>query len=276
MAIELIPASTYTIDELTAFYNQTRVDYMVPMPMNAARLREYVTVYDIDLDQSLVAKFEGEVVGLCMLGVREDRTWITRLGVIPTQRRVGAGRALMEGMIENTEKLGKAKIQLEVIAGNKPAHRLFTTLGFEGFRELLILRRAPTQVPESTSPVHHLELDRAHALLKTRRGLHAWTNQTESLEDVKGLSAFEVNDPAVGYGWMVYQRTLFNLSRLMFETDSPMNLSVMHEVLRTLHNEHPALDTHTENIPADDLRLEAFWNMGYIESFRRVEMVRMM
>jgi hypothetical protein len=30
--IELVPASQFTLDELTAAYNQTRVDYIVPMP----------------------------------------------------------------------------------------------------------------------------------------------------------------------------------------------------------------------------------------------------
>jgi hypothetical protein len=48
--VKLIPASQFTLDELTGIYNQTRVDYMVPMPMNAARLAEYISVYDVDLD----------------------------------------------------------------------------------------------------------------------------------------------------------------------------------------------------------------------------------
>ena len=41
-AIKLIPASEFSIEQLAAIYNQTRVDYMVPMPMNAARLADYV------------------------------------------------------------------------------------------------------------------------------------------------------------------------------------------------------------------------------------------
>ena len=42
MSVEIIPADRYTIEELTDLYNQTRVDYLVPMPMNADRLGEYV------------------------------------------------------------------------------------------------------------------------------------------------------------------------------------------------------------------------------------------
>jgi hypothetical protein len=38
MSIKLVKASEYSVEELTEAYNQTRVDYMVPMPMNKARL----------------------------------------------------------------------------------------------------------------------------------------------------------------------------------------------------------------------------------------------
>ena len=41
MTIEIIPAAQFTIQELTDLYNQTRVDYLVPMPMSADRLAEY-------------------------------------------------------------------------------------------------------------------------------------------------------------------------------------------------------------------------------------------
>ncbi len=59
-SIELVPASRFTIEQLTAIYNQTRVDYLVPMPMNARRLQEYITAYDVRLEHSLVAMHSGE------------------------------------------------------------------------------------------------------------------------------------------------------------------------------------------------------------------------
>lgn len=42
---------------------------MIPMPMNAARLAEYVRIYDVDLDHSLVAVTrDGQMLGVAMLG----------------------------------------------------------------------------------------------------------------------------------------------------------------------------------------------------------------
>jgi len=85
MTLEVVAADSYSLQELTNLYNQTRVDYLVPMPMNADRLSEYVHDFDVDLHHSCVArKPDGEVLGLSMLGFRHGVAWITRLGILPS------------------------------------------------------------------------------------------------------------------------------------------------------------------------------------------------
>ena len=149
-----VPTSNFTFEELADIYNRAREDYIVPMPMNARRMKEYVVAYDVDLDASFVAvdRDDDEVNGVCMLGVRGERTWITRLGVIPVRRRRKSGLFLMETEIEESIRLGKKKVQLEVINGNEPAHRLFLKLGFEVTRELLVIRRPPGPVDPALIP----------------------------------------------------------------------------------------------------------------------------
>lgn len=44
--------------------------------------------------------------------------------------------------------------------------------------------------------------------------------------------------------------------------------------LSHLHHGYPRLDTHIENIQANDPHLPGFYIMGYVESFRRIEMWR--
>ncbi len=272
MPIKLVTAANYTIDQLTDAYNHTRVDYMVPMPMNTARLTEYIHLYDIDLSQSLVATVNDKIVGLSMLGLREKRSWITRLGVIANHRARGIGQALMEGLISNSDKLKKEKIMLEVIVGNVPAYRLFTKLGFNEQGELLILRRAPETIVKPSSKIHPMDKGDIFYCLKNRKGFQAWTNQIESLYRAKGIQGFHIYTPFGGHGWIVYQRTMFNLSRIMFETEGNNEEEIMFELLQHLHYQHPDLDTYTENIPIDDHRVPAFIQMGYFEVFRRIEM----
>lgn len=274
MSIKLDSAANYSIEQLTDAYNQTRVDYMVPMPMNAARLAEYIHLYNIDLPQSLVALDNDEIVGLGMLAFRRDRSWITRLGIIADQRGKGIGKALTKGLLANSDDRGIEKNMLEVIVGNIPAYNLFLKFDFEEQGELLILRRAPHQVPKPNTKLQWMDKGNIFYCLGHRKVFQAWTNQTESLVRAKGISGFNIHTPSGGRGWIVFQRTLFNLSRLMFGTEGGDHVEIMKELLKHLHYLHPELDTYTENIPTNDHRLPAFQEMGYFEAFRRIEMHR--
>jgi ribosomal protein S18 acetylase RimI-like enzyme len=45
------------------------------------------------------------MLGVNMLGLREGRAWITRLGVLPTTRRHGVGQILMESLMQKATDL---------------------------------------------------------------------------------------------------------------------------------------------------------------------------
>lgn len=273
--IKLLPASHFSIDDLTAIYNQTRVDYMVPMPMNAARLREYISVYDVDLEHSLVAMQGDALRGVAMLGVRDGRAWITRLGVIPTTRRNGVGEALMIGLIEQAEQLNIQFNMLEVIKNNTPAHTLFHKLGFYEIGELLVLRRSPVPPP---APIiaDAQRLDRAESLILVGRdrGTQPWTNQSESLINASEISGLYLTLADGSRGWLVYQRQKFTLTRFIYKTETGDPVKMAYAFLSHLHHQYPRLDTQLENIQVNDPHLPAFHEMGYVESFRRIEMWR--
>ena len=274
-AIKLIPASHFTFEQLTAIYNQTRVDYMVPMPMNAARLAEYVATYDVKLDHSLVAATPGgEMLGVAMLGLRAGRAWLTRLGVIPNTRRNGVGQALVAGLMEQAAQLSIDFVMLEVIKHNLPAHQLFLKFGFREIGELLILRRPPRIPPLDPIVADAERLDRADALRLVGRGRGAqpWTNQSESLFNAYEVSGLHLTLADGSRGWLVYQRQKFILTRFAFKTEAGDPATVAYALLSHLHYQYPRLDTHTENIQINDPHLPAFYEMGYVESFRRIEM----
>lgn len=274
LPLELVPADRFTIEELVEAYNQTRVDYIVPMPMNAQRLAEYVQHYDVDLSRSAVALDGGEILGLAMLGVRPDHAWITRLGVIPNKRKRGTGQALMEYLIAQSEALGVSYTILEVIVGNEPAHNLFHKLGFQDIRELLIVRRPPGLPAVDVDP-HAVLLtghDQALELLQDRRSAPSWLDETDSLRNVGGLAGIRVSLPGEGQGWLVYQENPFQLGRLVLQTEVGDPCRVARTLLHVLHRRHPTNDTKSENLPVDDPHWPALQEMGYFESFRRIEM----
>lgn len=73
---------------------------------------------------------EGSVCGyvgvLCACGEGQ----ILRLAVLPSRRREGIGRALVEFIISSADVLRLERLTLEVRASNEPAIRLYEGLGF--------------------------------------------------------------------------------------------------------------------------------------------------
>jgi ribosomal protein S18 acetylase RimI-like enzyme len=274
-AIKLIPANQYTVEQLVDIYNQTRIDYMVPMPMNAARLNEYVATYDVNLEHSLVATLtNGEMLGVIMLGVRTGRVWVTRLGVIPNTRRLGIGKALFKGLLEQAKKLSINFCMLEVIKNNIPAHQMFLKFGFREVGELLVLRHSPLLREQNANITDIQSLDREQTLacISNHQVMRPWTNQLESFSNAHEISGFQVLLEDGSRGWMAYQRQKFLLSRFVFKTETGDPIKVAYALLSHLHQQYPRLDTQVENIQSNDPHLPAFYEAGYIESFRRIEM----
>ena len=282
-AVQLLPASHFTVEQLTAAYNQTRVDYMVPMPMNAARLAAYLKVYDVRLDESFVAVEGEQILGLGMLGVRNQHTWITRLGVLPVRRRRGTGEAIMRALLAASQRIGVKRAILEVIKGNTPANELFHKLGFVETRELLVLRRPPNKpalTPEWRVTWLDLEdsLDMFSLHLNSGRRLEppAWTNELESLQNAGDVMGLSVDLDNGGRGWLLFRRQKFTLSHFIFHTEAGNPVEVAEALLSHLYQRFPLIDTYTENLSNHDPHLPALEKYGFIEAFRRIELVRVL
>lgn len=56
---------------------------------------------------------------------------VLTLAVLPAWRRQGIAKILVDGMVENCQKLGAKKLFLEVEVGNDPAIKLYENAGFK-------------------------------------------------------------------------------------------------------------------------------------------------
>lgn len=273
----VVPASRYTFAELAEIYNNSRVDYIVPMPMNARRMEEYVHNYDIDLSASAVSLLsDGEPTGVGMLGLRDTRSWITRLGVVPVNRGRKTGQLLMDTLLDNSRSRGATLVQLEVIKGNDPARRLFEKLGFVHQRELLIIRRPPG-IPKSNpelAPAAITALDSGEIALLLAESSYApsWVEEARSILRAGSLKGFRVELANGSRGWVVFQMKSFQISHLVFAVQPTNDPAVTRALLHHLHTQFSGQDTKIENMPADDLCWPVFQEMGYVEAFRRHEM----
>jgi ribosomal protein S18 acetylase RimI-like enzyme len=277
--MELIRADRFTLEQLTEAYNETRIDYIVPMPMNVARLREYIYLFDIDLSASWVAIKNDTIFGLGMLGIRPSRAWITRVGVLPKGRRQGIGRSIIDKLLESADEKALDTVWLEVIAGNEPANQLFLTSGFQHIRELLVARRPPQSnniihEPGNQPQVDELSHDQIVALLEQRTGRPNWINETATFRKLSDLRGLSIQLPDGSQGWICYEVTFLQITRTIVEVLEGDPVNVTRASLQALHARHPTQDAVLENLPTAEPVWNGFTEFGYFDVFRRVEMVR--
>lgn len=282
-AIELVAASEFRLEELAEAYNETRIDYIIPMPMTVERLREYVRVYDVDLSCSCAAVQDKSILGIGMLGVRGQRGWVTRLGVLPSGRRRGVGSQIMTFLLQAAHDRKLAQVWLEVIEGNNPAHQLFSSLDFRETRVLIVARRPPLfrefapgergGRPQVRN-VRTLDRDATLRLLQERKDNPNWLNQNESLCNIEGLSSLVVETNDGGQAWVTFQTSLLRLTKIVLDVVVGDPHAVANATLHVLHEFFPTQDAIAENIPSNAPIWPGFQSAGYFDAFRRIEMVK--
>ena len=174
-----------------------------------------------------------------------------------------------------SRQVGHQRTILEVIKDNIPAHTLFKKLGFYETRELLILRRPPNgDYVTPDGQIEWLEANPAIDLLGSYPESLAWTNQPETYIHAGDAQGIRCELPEGHRGWMIFRKQKFYLTHFVLHTEAGDPQKVTQTLLAHLHNRYPILDTHVENIAADDPHLPVFQDFGYLEAFRRIEMYR--
>jgi ribosomal protein S18 acetylase RimI-like enzyme len=270
-SFEIKSADGFSLEALTGFYNQTRSDYLVPMPMTAADLAEYIQLYDISTPDSAVLLSEGEFAGLGMLGLRGAQSWITRLGMIPTERRQGGARALVEALIEAAGRKGAQTIHLEVIASNPPAIELFRSFNFRPRRELLVMKRKAGPGPHADGAVRRMSRHEIITHVGSRRDPPGWKTAARSYVNNPAVQGITLWLEGMGQGWLVYQQKKHALVRLAFETMGQHDVVIQALVAHVLHA-FPTHEIEIENVSQYDVRRKALLALGFEERFRRIEM----
>jgi GNAT superfamily N-acetyltransferase len=280
-ALTLFPASRFSFELLARVYNASRVDYIVPMPMNARRMAEYVTAYDVDLDISYVAvNTADEPCAIGMLGWRDQRAWVTRLGVVPDRRGRRVGRFMLDTLLDAARSRGAALAQLEVIEGNAPAHALFLKAGFQETRRLCVLRRPPSPLPPdaaellTSARIDPLDAQACIDALEQRDLPISWLEETESMRKIGALEGLAVALESGERGAVVFCRMPFQISHITPTAPADASEALKTALIAAVHQHHPKHDTKLENLDADSRFLSTFRSLGYIVEFRRVEMFR--
>lgn len=276
-----LPASRYSIEELTEAYNAARADYVIPMPMSPAQFAEYIEVYDLNLSAScvMVDTVMSRIVGLGLLGVRSGRCWISRFGVIPVSRSSGIGRMIMEQLIQSARQYGANEITMEMIDTYDEGIALAEELGFVAGGKLIVGRRPPETTlhgrPSKLEGVTHVQGKEALDWLRERNGRFDWHNDIATYQHVterlEGIEYHKERKSGLVHGRVIFEDRKLQLSRVAVQVLVGDLVDVTQGMLNLLHVLYPQRDARVENIAADDPRWAGYRAAGYFQSFCRVE-----
>lgn len=178
--MQLQPASQFSLEDLTALWNQAYAGYFVPLAYTPERLQRHLTTADIALEHSVVLVDRGDAVALSLLGVRGERGWIGGFGVAPSHRRRGVGTALMLAHTEIIDRLALRTVQLEVMVQNW-ARRVYEQAGFTVTRRLSVFAGpGPTAAPPLAREVA-VEVALATLEMAPRESAPCWQREAASL-----------------------------------------------------------------------------------------------
>jgi [ribosomal protein S18]-alanine N-acetyltransferase len=74
---------------------------------------------------------DDELFGYGGLSSTQDEAWVQNIAVRRSGQRRGTGRALLEALLGEADRLGIKQTLLEVAVDNEPAQRLYATYDFE-------------------------------------------------------------------------------------------------------------------------------------------------
>ncbi|MBA3348740.1 MAG: GNAT family N-acetyltransferase [Actinobacteria bacterium] len=135
-SLALEPASTLSTAERAALFTAGYEGYLLPFALDEAALALMEHAFDLEPEASLVARLDGQAVGLANLGLRGVDGWVGGIGIVPAHRGRGHGETLMRALVDAARERGIRQLWLEVILENTAAVKLYEKLGFAHVREL--------------------------------------------------------------------------------------------------------------------------------------------
>ena len=280
--VRFLPASSFRVDFLADLYTRTFANYFVPCLVTPQDLAGYIRIEQLDLDRCPVMLVGETPVGFATVGIRGVESYCKGFGVIVPFRGKGLSHPLCEEMVQWAREAGARRMGLGVIKENKRAVSTYQRAGFQPLRELVSLewRADGPNLPSAESPPDAVTTADPAELLAHFDGLHAvrpiWNRDLLSLheiDDLQGVAVFSKGAPTT---YVLFQggsevAEIVDLGARVGDAASHRSL---HAVLSTLQRRLANIVCYNE--PADNPLLDALLGVGFRETVRRYELVRVL
>lgn len=265
MNLNTVPASNYSLTELTNFLNEGFEDYFVPVQFTTTAFLNMLRKDGLDLSSSRVLMAEGQPGGIALIARRGWTSRLAAMGVSKKMRGQGAGSWLMDELIKEACQREDREMVLEVIEQNEPAVKLYQKYGFQMVRRLIGCIRKEAKENQK-SDLQETDLRRLGQLI-AQHGLPdlPWQVSSESVAQMnpparayrKGQAYIAVSNPTLDH--------VVIWSLLVEQGVRGQGLGT--DMLKSVISNHPGKTWH---MPA--ICPEEFWNVFQRADFEREEL----
>lgn len=206
--VDLIPARSLPLRELAALFNLAYSDYSVPLALDEDGLGRFIADNDLDLQVSRVA-MAPEPVAFALIGRRGREAWLGGMGTVPDFRRRGFAERTLYAALQAASEDGAEAVRLEVLEENRSAMSLYTRLGFEVTRRLIVCSLRDLGVPPADW--RPMDVEEARSWIAERRlSREPWQRGDALLarmtDSERPLAAVGVSDSSGPAAALVYSR----------------------------------------------------------------------
>lgn len=177
-SLQFSPATDFSIAELARLFTAGFEGYLVPVAVGPELLARIIRRDGTDLSRSLVARRDSEPVGLAMIAPRFERVRLAGMGIVPSARRTGVGRALLTEFLTRAKAEAFEEAWLEVFEQNLPALSLYRSAGFAAVQRLFGFTREPMP-PAEAGELREVSLRSYVEALKLEKVQLPWVQSPE-------------------------------------------------------------------------------------------------
>ncbi len=268
-SVTLISAAQLSLESLAFVLNHAYADYYLPIWLDGNEFQQMCEVEDVDLQASVVAMDGDAPVGIALLARREDRGWVSGVGVRPGWRRRGIARQLLRQVQATAHQLGLRILQLEVLFQNIAGAALYQQMGFCYERDLFVLTQQASH-REIITPPPAIRRAAPADLLAHYAAFHTfaapWQRELTSLrhraEELHGLGYWE-QGRIVGYILYKSLKKHQSIYDLVAAPEHPLRQEIAQDLLLAAQSFRINAGGYVINVPAEDPLLPAFKEVAY-------------